>query len=463
MHLPHRPRRPRPASRLVPAVLGLALAALVCACAPRTAPQDAAQSGPVTVQDILAQRLTRQHTPVRSVFSPPEDIRHPRHAILLSRQHPDVALLRGVTCAIAKEDGVAAGFENGTVTILGAEDCRTAALPGRGPVDRISWQPGYPALAATQAGSRMVHVLAVERCAWVGEHRVRGDIERIAISPRGAWLAVVDAAHKLWLGSSVGVLDHVGTLRFKVLAFAFTPGESVLMAADSAGWVTLWTTSPMAFGGRFLVPGGPFTAARFDGRVLTLTPKDGRPVGFDVATRAPAPPQPDDSPFTLAGGVLTYTVPDKRWVKRVAFSPPPLTAAIAPQAERLRLADMDGETRVYSLRTGRETTAPDDAAWESAAITVTGEILQGKERYRVADPIMQSSGKLLLCRYIAGIGFYLWWVESPSVEGVPEAPPGALPLRTSIRTDTRPGGVPLASPPASEESSTRASDKESAP
>ncbi|NJB68654.1 hypothetical protein GGQ74_002327 [Desulfobaculum xiamenense] len=441
------------------AIVLLALSLALGACARRTPPHPTAETeapsdavpivhtAPPTNSPLgvfLAERHASQHSQVETVFTPPTEGMTARHAMILSRERPRTELLRNVETAVTEADGIAAGLTDGTVLVIDASGSVNAALPENGPVGLLTWTPGSPALAATVRAGRTLHVLSLPRCMWVGEHRLAGPITMAAVSRHGSWAAAVDETHRLWLGPSAGTLTHAGTLRYRALALAFTPGERMLMAADSAGWVTLWSTESASEAGHFLVPGGPFASAHFNGRVLTLTPPEGPPTGFDIATRQPAPPTEIETPFRLENGTLCHLAPRRSWVKRVIFGTPRLSAALSAERATIRTRDIDGLTRHYSVRTGEQETMPRNAEWTDLPLTSDGRASIDDRTYALADPVMRSGNNLLLCRYIPGIGFYLWWEDCEPTPDVPTTAPASLPMRTRIGPDVTPGGVPLA-------------------
>jgi hypothetical protein len=271
----------------------------------------------------------------------------------------------------------------------------------------------------------------------------------IALSSAGTWLALCDEGRRLWIGPLLGPLAQAASMRYTVLALAFTPQEGLLMAVDSEGWLTFFAPLQGRLADQVVIPGGPFAAASFEGRYVQLTTKAGKHVTYDAARREAMRPRTPDSPFLLHDGVLSYRTTRQRWTKVVMFGQPRLAASVSAGLGLARVEDVDGATRFYSLANGAPAPAPSPAAaadWKTADIDPDGRFNYENQWFALADPVYSAKGLTLLCRHLPGEGFYLWWRESYRFAQF-QARPDALPARNSLLLDSPVEWTPVGPPP----------------
>jgi hypothetical protein len=218
-----------------------------------------------------------------------------------------------------------------------------------------------------------------------------------------------------------------------------------LLAASSDGTVLLLAPSTGQDLGSFHVRGGPFDSARFtDGHLEFSSP--GSTLSIDLATRKPSGLERRETGFHLADGLLTY----RTWynVPQQKLLPGPLRLALSrtPSSSQFRVSEPDGSERCYASSLAQ---APCAVAndWQDipldpqeATACVKGQCLV------LADRVFQAEHARLLCRFVPGQGFFLWWVRA---ERPNSANPlqGHLPVRETLDPNETVRWIPLNPPP----------------
>lgn len=413
------------------------------------APAEPAPLGGKPLSLFLSDLLAEQHFPAAAVYNPPTRELAGSYYTMLRQGPAQVNLARGVAAWEARGDTLAVGLESGEAFVWSPYACGRVALPGPGRVSALSWSGESPFLALLDADRTAAHIFDLTRCGSLAVHAPGGVFTRIALSPAGTWVALCDEGHRLWLGPLLGPLAQVASMRFRVLALAFTPQEGLLMAVDSEGWLTFFAPLKGRLADQVAIPGGPFAEASFDGRYVLLTAASGKQVTYDAARREILRPRTGDSPFTLRDGVLTYRTSRQRWTKEVTFGRPRLAAAASPSRGLLRVEDVDGATRYYGLADGEPAPAPHAAGaadWRGVDIDPDGRFNYDNKWFALADPAYSAKGMTLLCRHLPGKGFYLWWRETYRFAQF-QTKPDALPARRSLLLDSPVEWTPVGPPP----------------
>lgn len=416
---------------------------------PPPAPAEPAPLGGRPLSAFLAELLAEQHFPAESIYNPPPRDLAGAYYTVLHQEPARVSLARGVSAWEARGDTLAVGLESGEALVWSPYACGRVALPGTGRVSALAWSGQSPFLALLDAGRTAAHVFDLTRCGALATHAPGGVFTRIALSPAGTWLALSDEGHRLWIGPLLGPLAQAAAMRYSVLALAFTPQEGLLMAVDSEGWLTFFAPLQGRLAGQVAIPGGPFAEASFEGRLVLLTTASGKAVTYDAARREVLRPRSGDSPFRLRDGVLSYRTAHPRWTKQVVFGRPRLAAAVSAERGLVRVEDVDGATRFYSLSHGGPAPEPSPggtADWKEADIDPDGRFHYGNRWFALADPAHSAKGMTLLCRRPPGGGFHLWWRESFRFTEF-QARPDALPDRRSLLLDSPVEWTPVGSPP----------------
>ena len=446
---------------------GLVMAALLAACAaqppaaPKTPaaenraavdalvapnPKDGGQAGlfgPTrTLAAYLADAERKQYFSLDTLYSPPPTGFEDKYLLQLRPAYAALHLAQGVAAWHADDKGLAAGLTNGNVYVWSDWPCPGVTAPGNGGIGSLSWDTQSPYLATDEANHSRIHVFDLRQCAQVQAVDPKSTIVSMALSPKGTWLAFVDEVHNLWVGPTAGEAKIIARLRYTNLALAFTPQEGVLMAADQGGWVTMWAPHAGKLVDQVRLPGAPFTAARFEGSLLVLTPVEGKVTGFDMIRRTAV--APDDAPpqYLERDGGLYYRTGKKRLVKSVHLGAPTLIVRLSPSAGALHVHDIDGKDRYYAVQDGKQIATVDAGDWVSLGLDGGAGFEAAGKRFSLADPIYGTQALTLYCRFIPEEGFFLWWRPGgPAVDAAQSGAatynphPGSLPVRNGLLAD----------------------------
>ena len=336
-----------------------------------------------------------------------------------------------MTAYAAGENGLAMGFATGKVRVFSPFQCPEVTLPGGSGVSLISWLPGSPLMAAVGAECKDVFVFDLRRGAEIAERNFNATLSAVSLSSRGTWLAVADGVHNLWVGPGAGgPMTKVASLRYEPIGLSFTPQEGLLMAVDAAGWITIWAPLTKKMVDKVQVPSGPFTRAEFADSTIILFPQEGEPVRWDILAKRVITGESAPSPFALRNGVLTYKTYSPRPVKKMHMFPAEFRVDFSPGQKLVRVRDIDRETRFYGLD-GNPAGKAEAADFEAVPVDPDGRFQLKDRKFALAERIFQKEHVELMCRFIPGKGYFLWWKNAPRpIEFNPK--PGELPRRSGI-------------------------------
>ena len=402
---------------------------------PQFAPGEAPFGAHLTLREYLKKLLSNQYYSLSSLYSPPPDGFESLHYMQLTPENAVLYLAQDVVLSQIDEGGVAVALSSGVVQVWSNWPCPGVALPDKNSPSLLSFFPASPYLAVFENVSRKLRVYDLRLCGEIYRVEMEGTAVSMALSPNGLWLALVDEAHALWIGPSKGPLKTVDRkLRYRNLAIAFAPQDGVLMAVDQAGWVTLWAPHTGKLLDHFLIQGGPFTEASFQGVRLELKGSDGAVQSWDLSKRVAVYTEGIQSPFHLEQGVLYYKTQEKHLLRKMHLGRPQLRVWHSPDAGILRVRDFDGKERFYSVRDGSQIAPVNMAQWLPIEWGRGYLFSLGGNSYRVADLVYQQGSKQLYCRHVPGEGFYLWWeIDAEQRDFNPH--PGQLPVRDNLRGD----------------------------
>jgi len=354
---------------------------------------------------------------------------------LLRREPADLILDRDVS-AYAEGCGTLAFAKQDALFIRGKDFCLKTALPK--PKDNIrllSWPGKSPYLAA--CGEDKVFVYNVRRGKWVrGAHDLGRHVSGMALSSHGAWLALVDHKNRVWAGPTLGPLRRGPILSGDFLALDFSPDQGVLMVVDVNGETLLWAMHTDKLIHRFRVSGGPFERGFFQDGKLFLAASGQGGVVWDVLRQEPVRAAFKPSAFSLDGGVLSYRTGRLGWTRTRVLQRENLSLHFSESVGAFKLRDLDGQERYFAFPSGTPMGPVQARDWE--LLPDTDRVYQARGKaFRTCDLIYQKGRNQLLCRFVPGKGFYVWW-EDAREQGSFNPHPFALPRRDALSTDKDP-------------------------
>ncbi len=386
------------------------------------------------LKELLQRTLREQYyAPLNFYSLPPEGFAKTFY-LQLRPEEAILHLAKNVSRFVADPNGLVVGMSNGDIYIWSKWPCPSVTLPGKGSVGLLAWASGSPYLAASPEGRDGVFLFDIRQCARVALWSPERRFKHIALSPKGAWLGAVDEGHTLWLGKIPETPIEIARLRYSVLDLAFTPQEGVLMAVDEGGWITLWATHEKRLLEQFQIPGGPFQRARFEGARLSLTSREGTVQTWDLRRRVAVTPEKETERFYLSNGVLRYKTWSKYLVKKVHLGRPSFGVWYSPSLGVVRVKDVDGKERYYSVAEGRQSAVVEAKDWRLVPMDDEYGFSLGEERFQLADPVFQKEHLRLYCRYVPQAGFFLWWKERTR-PGDFNPFPNRLPARRNLKKD----------------------------
>lgn len=443
---------------------------------PEVEPPRVVQSdyGPhLTLAGLIRNALEEQYSfSWDSLLTPPPEPLAEDFVLRLSMEPARPYLLKDVVGYVADRQGLAVALENGMIQAFSDWPCSGLGAPE--PAALLAWHAESPVLAAVQEDRRTLRVHDLRLCGQILEQRMEAKATLLALSRLGAYMAVIDEVHGLYIGKSSQPLERSALMRYDALAMSFTPQEGVLMVVDQAGWLTLWPSDPppparpkvgaenatveskprVEVLDRFLIPGGPYAEARFHGRYLFLTDRLGHKRVLDVVERKPAEgvSEPGDD-FSLRRGVLSFQGQVLAPTRRMLLGAPKLAAAVSRELGLLRVDDLDGRERYYALDDGLPVEEPVSAAagaWASATVETDGGVVVDGRRYVLADIVKQDGRLALFCRFLPESGYHVWWKILDEQREF-QLPEGFLPRRVGVNAGA---AAPLAPFPDNEQPTT---------
>lgn len=393
-----------PGRLLRAAVLAACVIAGLWSCATVEPP---AETG-LLLSEYLASVRDAQAFPIETLYDPPAEEDFGK-LFLIAKSPVVLDLAQNATVFAAWRKGLAVGFTDGQVRVYGRQACAGLAEPLPGPVDLLAWGPFSRWLAAADDSRERVHVIDLESCSVVRTMEQNPPVTGLAVSDAGITLAVMDSAGHLVLGEPTGSLKPVADLPPDFIGMGFTPGEGVLAVMDASGRTTLIDVKQGQAMDGFTIPGGPFAGVRFVETRLALETRSGTRQAFDLVAQQPVPYSRQMDQFFLDGESLRYrTWTDVTHVKAYADWTG-LRVEHSPSLDLIRVRDVDGTLRHYSAKDGLERPCVAALDWQPVPTNEKGNFCLGETCYILADVAFHWNHDQLVCRWIEGKGFYLWW------------------------------------------------------
>lgn len=433
----------------------LLAAVLLAACSarapvPRSTAPDAARPDTLetparSLPDLLLSARAAASFNEDLLYTPPPDTALGQYAFQLHREPATLTLFDKVIAFQATDQSLAVSLADSSIRLFGDRPCSGLILPD-GPAHLVAWLPGSRWLAACDAARLQLLVIDTQTCSRATRQTLHGEIQALAVSPSGTWLAAADASGTLWLATPPREAAPLAHLAAPCLALDFSDNDGVLLAASSDGTVLLLAPSTGQTLGSFHVPGEPFASARFTDGHLELTSTPGATTSIDLATRKPAGLERRETGFHLADGLLTY----RTWynVPQQKLLPGPLRLSLSrsPDASQYRVSEPDGSERCYAATSLAQTPCVAANDWEDIPLDPQDATACLKGRcLALADRVFQVEHRRLLCRFVPGQGFFLWWVHA---ERPNSANPlqGHLPVRQTLDPNETVRWIPLNPP-----------------
>ncbi len=397
------------------------------------------------LSQYLATVRDAQDFPIETLYQPPSDEDY--GLLFLLADSPVVLDLdHNATAFAAWRKGLAVGFADGQVRVYGQRSCSGLKEPLPGAVDLLAWGPFSRYLAATDDSGRPVHIIDLETCSVIRTMDTGLTAKALAVSDVGASLAVLDSAGRLYMGPPKDKLESVADLDAEIAGMGFAPGEGVLAVVDSSGRTTLVNAKDRQVMDGFTIPGGPFAGVRFVDTCLALETRFGSRLAFDLIARQPVPYSRQLDQFFLEDGQLRY----RTWTDVLHVTPfrgwTGLRVEYSPSQDAIRVWDVDGTLRHYSARDGLERGCVSASDWRAVPTNEKGNFCLGETCYILSDVAFHWDHDQLLCRWIEGRGFYLWWRKTSRPDQYSPLP-DHLPQRTCILADRPAVWRPVIPPP----------------
>ncbi len=407
------------------------------AATPKPAESPDLQKSPAfrgTLRELLQNVAREQYPDSANLYIPPPDGME-GHFYVQVHQEPAILLLADNVSAYTAGDNIlAVGFSSGEIRVFGPNPCPSLFLPGgKSGVGLLDWHPDSPFLLAANEERKEANIFDLRKCAQIGERSFNSTLLLGSISPRGAWLGLIDQTQTLWVGPAAGgPLTKVAALRYPPLALAFSPQEGLLLTVDQAGWLTIWAPMTKKLVSQTLIPSGPFASASFDGHFVDLAQAgQGQKLRFDLVAKKLVPLENIGTPFQLKNGVLSYQTWKNRLVKKAHMQPPCLEVWFSSKDKAFLVRDLDGESRGYGLDGTLLPTVPGGEGLTPVPVDEDARFEHKGHKYALAERMFQKEHHQLNCRFIPGKGFFLWWRKAPRpMEFNPR--PNFLPVRQGI-------------------------------
>ncbi|HMM38650.1 MAG TPA: hypothetical protein PKB11_07825 [Desulfovibrio sp.] len=398
-----------------------------------------------SLPDLLFRARRGQSFDEDQLYSPPPESALGQYVFQLTRRPATLYLFDQATAYQATDASLAVALADGTIRLFGDRPCSGLRLE-RGPARLLSWLPGARRLAAADADGNLL-IVDTESCRPDGRHVLSGAITALAVSPSGAWLAATDVSGSVWCAEQGAGAPRAVSLKLPspCLALGFSQGDGVLLAACSDGSVFLFSPAQDKLLDSFRARGGPYETARFiDGRV-EFGLSGGRVESFDLSDGRPSGLGRGESGFGLEGGVLTYRTWYNVPQQRLLPGPIRLSAEVSRTAALVRVHEPDGSLRCYAADGGAPAPCAEAGDWEPKVLDQDGRFRHKDHEYAVADRVFQVEHARLLCRFVPGQGFHLWWIQA---ERPNSANPlqGHLPIRETLDPGETVRWVPLNPP-----------------
>jgi hypothetical protein len=411
---------------------------LLQACAAIEKPESekpVAKPSGMTLANYLRKAVNEQYFDLENIYNLPDPGLTDWCHYLLAPEEIKVSLAQGVTAFQGFRSALAIGFEQGCIDVYSSWPCSSLCLPRKNSTAHIAWKPDSPYLLASGQGSREVHIFDLRYCGQVNKLKLKSGIEMLCVSSKGKYMAAVDATRRLYIFTADSSKARVAaTLRFKPLALQFTPQSGLLMAADAGGWVTLWDNPHQELADKFIVEGGMFAKARFFRHFVRFSKSSGETKTVNIFAAKVAPQaRPPRSFFTLQNRVLYFTSENTRLTRKLIMGPARASAGYCPENGLIRVKDIDRKTRFYDPQSGKLLHADPEEVKDCKPLPMgaTWSFTHEQKSYKLADVVYQKGDLRLMCRWLEGKGYFLWWNTAPQ-ERMFDPHPGSLPQRKNI-------------------------------
>lgn len=414
---------PRPRLLLL-CVLLLAACSARTPGAPAPAPDAARLEGPAeTLPSLLFRSRQARAFNEDLLYAPPPESALGQYAFQLVREPATLILFDQATAFQATDESLAVALSDGTVRLFGEQACAGLTLPG-GPAALVSWLPGSRFLAAAPADRETLVAADTQDC------------------------SAADETGALWAGPPDKALRELGRLLGPCLALGFSQSDGLLWAACEDGSVSVRTPEDGRLVNEFRVPGGPFEAARFAGGQVEFSGPGDRGEAIDLATGKPTGLSRRETGFSLKNGPLTYRTWYNAPLQKLLPGGAPVELEYSGERDLLRVRGPGGSLRCFAAkdpRPGAPTPCEEARDWTPGYPDQDGRYCRKGRCWVVADRVFQLEHARLLCRFVPGQGFYLWWIRA---ERPNSASPlqGHLPVRETLDQDEAVRWIPLNPP-----------------
>lgn len=404
---------------------------------------------PEMVQDLrayVAERLRKHFVTPADVFDP-QLLPFEGLAYIRLTPEPAVPILAGNLAVYCGDlQGLAVMGQDGALTVWGEYGCRSLRMSS-GPATRLAMGKDAPWLAALSPDNATIRMVDLKRCGPAGVWlRAKGKhVQRMVMSGNGDWLGVATAKGAVYAGPVLGPLKKVAEFEAPPMALGFSAYEGVLAAVSRKGEVVFWAMRPGRLAGTARIK-GEFVKARFSRDILLLTMQEGARRAWDIVSRqfveAEEPELKKKPRLELSDGRLYLQTGLTRWKKAVAMRQPTMMLYYSSSVQRLKLKDVDGETRYYDPKTGLPAEPAEAGDWRWLPEQKGGVYTVGEQEYRLTDLAYQTGDKALICRYVPQVGFFLWW-ENRVAHRSYDPHHGKLPARSSLLAGQAPDWIDL--------------------
>ncbi|WP_320171533.1 WD40 repeat domain-containing protein [Maridesulfovibrio sp.] len=400
-----------------------------------------------SLKNYVKSLLAKKYVSADKLYDPPLEDLEDKFYVSVTREKAVPIIAGGVSSFSGNDEGLAAALYDGTVRIWSGFNCAKLRLPGGGGAGSLGYGPGSPSLAATSSDGSKLYAYDLKQCARIpGEIPVaHAPVKMMAASRTGDWLGFIDNFNTLVCGPVTGPLSEIRILEGTPILLGYTPAQGILIVVEASGKITKTGMKNMSSMDSDQVPGGPFKSARMAGYTVCLTADDGHDVYWDLRKRGTVKRsealREQPSWIYERDGALVYFTGVDRWKVTEHLGMPMFIVSHSVKKKLLRVRDLDGITRYYSMLDGKE--FPDGHADDWKLVTPRKGVYKiGAGSYRLYDPVYQKGTQRLYCRYIAGKGFYLWWEPVAGYKNF-NPHPMKLPVRECVLAKSTVEWVPL--------------------
>jgi len=266
-----------------------------------------------------------------------------------------------------------------------------------------------------------------------------GDVT-LKLSTSGAVLVAQDGDGVLWSGvrpdpGETNPMRRLGTLPQQTVVFDFTPSEGVLVLVEANGRGTIWNPRAGKLIRQFEVAGGPFVRGELVNDDVWLWTAEDKLVVWDmlrntavdqakgeeqkqVIRQESVLPQASQGKLDLRGTTLFYVGERRGWRVFPLYDFPHTASLLnvnrSSTVACLRLADIDGEVRYYSSKTGLPVPQCFAEDWTPVPVRNDGSATTPELSLRLFEPLAGAgSGSKVYARAISRGVVYLWRGDVP--------------------------------------------------